>query len=164
MGLFGKAPSREPAEETHSSSDEEDELPPPYPYGQAAGGSSVNDSKASIASSDGKNDHIYDLLEEVDANSVWLDALKTDQHGSSIVRRGTQDVLYTLTAEKRWTKPTTHMFRGSVPQLAEERSPTMLPFASIGYSTIRLRESPDQVEATKFKRKEIVKMPKWYGM
>lgn len=159
MGLFGKTRSREQAEDPHASSDDEHEGPPPYPHE-----SSVSDSKASLASSDGKDDHIYDQLEEVDASSVWLDAFKADKQGTSIVRRGTQDVWYTFTVDKRWTNPTLHMFRGSVPQNVEERSSAMLPFASVKYSTIWLRDSPDQVEATKYKRKEIIKMPKWYGM
>lgn len=161
MGLFGKTRSREPAENRQSSSDEED-APLPYPYGHDA--SNINDSKASLASSDGKNDHIDATLEELDTDALWLDALKADKQGSTIVRRDTQDILYTFIVEKRWTNPTLHMFHGSVPHDPEQRPATTLPFASMKYSTILLRDSPSQVEATKYKRRDIVKMPKWYGI
>ena len=165
MTLFGKTRAQEEPEDSHSASSG-DENPPPYVIGDAAG-QGINDSKASIASSDDDKGHHDYSLEELDPEAVWLDVVKAEKHGSQIIDRKSHTILYTLSKEKRFTNPTRHLFRGSVPQDPEQRPANVLPYATVQSSgrTILLRDNnTGQAEPTKYKRKDLFKMPKWYGM
>lgn len=155
MGLFGKSRAKD---ETDSASSDED-APPAYAH-EDSEYAAPSDSKAALLDEDDD-----DKDDVVVPGAVWLDAVKADKHGTSIVRReAPNDILYTFTLEKRWTNPTVHMFHGSVQQDPEQRPAHILPFASLKSSSILLRDAPDQVEATKYKTKKLIRLNKWYGM
>lgn len=176
MGLLSRIRSKDKADEdaeeaarqpdsNDSDSGEEGAPPPPYSDGQAL---QASDSKASLADDDSKQDAIYDSLEELDPQSVWLDVRKADKGGSSIVRRGSDDVLYTFVMDRRWSYGNVLMFKGYVPQNSDERtashSSPPQPFVTLKQRSILLRESTDpQIEPVKYKNRQFLRPRKWYG-
>lgn len=138
----------------------------PVAYVQSVNGDAA--SKTSLYSGKEGSDDGKDMPDELDTASVWLDNIKDDNHGSKIIRRGTDDVLYTFARAHRWTRPTIDIFHGEASQDKEERDDDCIPFASIksGCSgQIRLRYQPDDgTEPVDLKRKEFLKARKWWGM
>lgn len=162
MTLFGKSRVQEelPDEDSHSVASRE-KGPPPYVYGDAAG-QGASDSKASLASSDDvKGAWVDDSLEELDPEAVWLDAVKHKHGCTSVVRRGSDDVVYTATKDRRWLSSTLHLFHGSVPHDPEQRPASALPYATLKSSSIFLRETSDQIEPTEYKSRQVIRAAKW---
>lgn len=161
MGLLSKLRSRD--EQDADTSDEE-EAPPPYVYGEGQA-IHASDSKASLASSASKEDDLNDATEELNPYAVYLDCRKLDKGGTSIVTHDTGKVVYTLVKEKRFTRGIVHMYKGDVPNDADQRAASpALAYATVKMSSILLREDEDQVEPVKYKNKEFIRAGKWYGM
>jgi hypothetical protein len=135
-------------------SDAESEAPPPYKHNGSAANAVIDEKEA----------YATDLPDVLDVGSIWVDLIKREKRGTSVIRHDTNEVYYTFCVEKRWTNPTTHFYRGHISQEPSEKDSAHQPYCIMKMRHLLFRDTNDQIEPAKMKNREFLRYnTKWFG-